>query len=43
LRVLSLPGRAQENDQPIWLIDADSVDCKEFSRALLAKVYVSVS
>lgn len=32
-----LPGRALENGQPIWLIDADSVDCKVFSRALLAK------
>ncbi|CAJ2676574.1 unnamed protein product [Trifolium pratense] len=32
-----LPGRALANGQPIWLMDAYSVDCKEFSRALLAK------
>ncbi|GAU19442.1 hypothetical protein TSUD_76860 [Trifolium subterraneum] len=35
-----LPGRALANDEPIWLMDAYSVDCKEFSRALLAKTVV---
>nr|ABE67978.1 myc-like anthocyanin regulatory protein [Caragana jubata] len=32
-----LPGRALVNGQPIWLINADSTDCKVFSRSLLAK------
>ncbi|WJX48003.1 endoglucanase 3 [Trifolium repens] len=35
-----LPGRALANDEPIWLMDADSVDCKEFNRSLLAKTVV---
>ncbi|XP_061348687.1 transcription factor EGL1-like [Gastrolobium bilobum] len=32
-----LPGRALANGQPIWLNNANSTDCRVFSRSLLAK------
>jgi len=34
----SLPGRAQEVGDTIWLCDAQHADSKIFSRSLLAKV-----
>ncbi|KAJ1411809.1 hypothetical protein SESBI_20865 [Sesbania bispinosa] len=34
-----LPGRALANGQPIWLNNASSIDCKIFSRSLLAKLF----
>lgn len=33
----SLPGRALENGETIWLCNAQYADCKVFSRSLLAK------
>ncbi|KAJ1406007.1 hypothetical protein SESBI_25459 [Sesbania bispinosa] len=35
-----LPGRALASGQPIWLNNASSIDCKIFSRSLLAKTVV---
>ncbi|KAL9236023.1 hypothetical protein vseg_010736 [Gypsophila vaccaria] len=34
---VGLPGRAYANGQHVWLVGANDVDSKEFSRAILAK------